>query len=332
MTVTCEVTVILNVGIIKPMKAARTLTALILVLTIALTSWGLVRAQTSDVRFFVETGHSVRGEFLNYYNNVNDPLLLFGYPITEQITSRDGKTVQYFYRARFELSTDAFGNPRVQLTPLGLVLYRPGVPQNLNNPAACQLFTSTGYSVCFQFLDFYRANGGPEQFGKPISPFEFHGDLLVQYFEYARFEWRTDGFNGRVVPTDLGRIYFYEIGEDLALDDPVSPPDATINPILSIHARAFVAKSITRTSGDQTVFVIVQSQTNQTIVNAKGKAIMRFTDGTTQEINFTTNERGVAQFSFNFNNQKAGKLVTIEISVSFNTLTTATKTSFRIWY
>jgi hypothetical protein len=240
--------------------------------------------------------------------------------------------VQYFYRTRFELITDALGNSRVQLTPLGQALYKPGIPQNINNPAACQLFTSTGYSVCFQFLDFYRANGGPERFGKPISPFEFHGDLLVQYFEYARFEWRTDGFKGRVVPTDLGRIYFYEIGEDLSLDDPVSPPDATINPILSIKARAFVAKSITRANGDQTVFVIVQSQTNQTIPNANGTATIRLPDGTTQQVDFTTNQRGVAQFSFSFSNQKAGELVTIEIVVGLPGLTTTTKTSFRIWF
>ncbi len=314
------------------MKATRTFVIAILVLTTLLTSWGNVRAQSADVKYFIETGHTVRGEFLKYYNSASDPLLLFGYPITEQITSRDGKTVQYFYRARFELFTDAYGISHVQLTPLGQALYKPGVPQNINNPAACQFFASTGYSVCFQFLDFYRANGGHEQFGKPISPFEFHGNLLVQYFEYARFEWRTDGFKERVVPTDLGRIYFYQLGEDLSLDDPVSPPDATINPILSIKARAFVAQSITRANGDQTVFVIVQSQTNQTIVNANGKAVIRFPDGATQEINFTTNERGVAQFSFNFNDQKAGELVTIEISVNFNNLTTTTKTSFRIWY
>lgn len=314
------------------MKATRKFTTFILVLIILLVSWGSAHAQATDVLFFAETGHTVRGEFLKYYNSVRDPKLVFGYPITEQITSRDGKTVQYFQRTRFELVADSLNNPRIQLTAIGQALYKPGVPQNINNPAACQTFVSTGYSVCFQFLDFYRANGAVEQFGNPISPFEFHGDLLVQYFEYARFEWRTDGFKGRVVPTDLGRIYFDVLGEDSAHREPVQPPDATINPILSIKARAFVAKSITLSSGEQTVFVIVQSQTNQFIANANGEAMIRLPDGTTQEFDFTTNERGVAQFSFNFKNQKAGELVPIEVKVRYQNLASTTKTSFRIWF
>jgi len=304
----------------------------ILILTVVLGLWGSAQAQSPDVLFFAETGHTVRGEFLNYFNGAANPTLVFGYPITEQITSRDGKTVQYFQRARFELVADSLGNPHIQLTATGQALYKPGEPQNIYNPAACQMFVSTGYSVCFQFLDFYKANGGPARFGKPISPFEFHNGLLVQYLENARFEWRTDSFQGRVVLTDLGRIYFDFLGEDQARLNPVTPSDATINPVLSIKARAFVSKSITLSSGAQTVFVIVQSQTSQAASNANGKAIVRLPDGTSQEFIFTTNERGVAQFSFNFKNQKAGELVPIEITVNYQGLSGTTKTSFRIWF
>lgn len=314
------------------MKPTKTFKTLILVLILLLAEWGSGQAQATDVQFFAETGHTVRGEFLKYYNSANDPKLVFGYPITEQITSRDGKTVQYFQRARFELATDSLGAPRIQLTAIGPAVYKPGVPQNINNPTACQIFTSTGYSVCFQFLDFYRAYGGVERFGKPISPFEFHGDLLVQYFEYARFEWRTDGFKGRVVLTDIGRIYFDVVGENSVHRQAVSPPDATINPILSIKTRAFVAKSIMPSSGEQIVYVIVQSQTNQVVPNASGEALIRLTDGTSQKFTFTTNERGIAQFTFNFMNQKAGELIPIEIKVSYQNLNTTTKTSFRIWF
>lgn len=313
------------------MNAARQFVFTILIITVLFASWGSAQAQSADVQFFVETGHTIRGEFLKHYKSVSDPKLLFGYPITEQITSRDGKTVQYFQRARFELVTDSSGRPSIQLTSIGQPLYLPGAPQNAYHPAACQAFNSN-FPVCFEFLDFYRANGGTAQFGNPISPLEYRNNLFVQSFEKARFEWRTDSFKARIVVADLGRIYFDYLGEDQAHLKPVSPSDATINPVLSIKARAFVSYSITRSSGAQTVYVVVQSQTNQVIQNVFGVATVRFPDGTSQEIRFTTNEHGIAQFSFDFKNQKAGELVAIEITLNYQGLTGATKTSFRIWF
>jgi hypothetical protein len=304
----------------------------LVVLLVVLAAQAPARAQASDVLFFPETGHTVRGEFLTLYTSVEDPKLLFGYPITEQMTSRDGMTVQYFQRARFELVTDSLRSPQVQLTAIGQSLYEPGAQQNIHNPLACQFFASTGFSVCFQFLDFYRANGGADRFGKPISPFEFHDDVLVQYFEQARFEWRTDGFNGRVVLTDLGRIYFDVLGEDPAQLHPVEPTDATINPVLSIKINAFVSKPVTGSNGDQTVFVLVRSQTNQAVPNANGIATFTLPDGTLQSIKFTTGPRGVGQFSFNFTNQTPGDVLPIEIAVSYQGIHGKTRTSFRIWY
>src|SRR5262245_38841468 len=168
------------------MRAVGRLVVSCLALTILLASWGSAKAQSADVQYFPETGHNVKGDFLRFYNRVKDPRLVFGYPITEQFTSKDGKMAQYFQRARFELSTDIFGNPRVQLTSIGQVAYQPGGQLNINNSSGCQLFSS-GYRVCFAFLDFYEANGGAGQFGNPISPFEYRENLIVQYFEKARF-------------------------------------------------------------------------------------------------------------------------------------------------
>ena len=179
------------------MRVVPRLVTAIMVLTFLLASWGPSQAQSADVQYFPETGHSVRDDFLRFYKSVKDPKLVFGFPITEQIRSRDGKTVQYFQRARFELHTDQPDGQRVKLTPLGKNSYRPGGQLNIDNSSGCQLF-STGYRVCFTFLDFYRANGGAKQFGNPISPFEFHDQLIVQYFEMARFEWRADRPEGGV--------------------------------------------------------------------------------------------------------------------------------------
>jgi len=316
----------------NPMKAIWQLAVLFLVLTILLTPWGSASAQSADVQYFPETGHHVKGDFLRFYKSVTDPRLVFGYPITEQMTSRDGKTVQYFQRARFELRMDLPENRRVQLTSVGQAIYQPANQLKLGNTAGCDLF-STGYSVCFAFLDFYKANGGTAQFGNPISPFEFHENLIVQYFEKARFEWRADRpEDQRVVLSDLGRLYFEQLGEDPAKLKPVKPLDATINPILSIKIRAFVLKPLTQPTGQQAVYVIVQSQTLQAVSNATGKATVSWPDGRTEEYFFTTNSSGLGTVTFNFVDQKHGELVPIDIVVVYQGMAGTTRTSFRIWF
>lgn len=313
------------------MNAARRTAILLFVLILVLTGWGPAKAQSSDVLFFPETGHNVKGDFLHYYNSVRDPKLLFGYPITEQITSKDGKTVQYFQRVRFELRTDLA--ERVQLTPVGQATYKTGSQQlSINNSQGCELFP-TGFRVCFAFLDFYKLNNGAAQFGNPISPFEYHENLIVQYFEGARFEWRADRPEGqRVVLTDLGRYYFEQVGEDTVHLRPIKPLDATINPILSINTRAFVMKPVTLSSGKQTVHIVVQSQTNQPVANANGKATIRFTDGRMQEYFFSTDTSGLGSIAFDFADQKQGELIPINIIVTFQGLSATTTTSFRIWF
>ena len=314
------------------MKAIWRLAALFLVLATLLTQWGSANAQSADVQYFPETGHHVKGDFLRFYKSASDPQLVFGYPITEQMTSKDGKTVQYFQRARFELRTDLPEDQRVQLTSVGEALYQPSNQLKLGNTAGCDLF-ATGYSVCFAFLDFYRANGGAGQFGNPISPFEFHENLIVQYFEKARFEWRADRpEDQRVVLTDLGRLYFDQLGEDPAQLKPVEPLDATINAVLSIRVRAFVLKPLTRTTGQQTVYVIVQSQTLQAISNATGKVTISWPDGRTEDYFFTTSSSGLGTVTFNFTDQKPGELVPIDIVVVYQGLGGTTRTSFRVWF
>jgi hypothetical protein len=314
------------------MRAVRRFAITILALTILLASRGSAKAQSADVEYFPETGHNVRGDFLQFYKRAKDPKLVFGYPITEQFTSKDGKTVQYFQRARFELSTDIFGDARMQLTSIGQAAYQPAGQLNINNSSGCQLFSS-GYRVCFAFLDFYKTNGGAAQFGNPISPFEYRENLIVQYFEKARFEWRADRPEGqRVVLTDLGRIYFDLLGEDPAHLKSANPLDATINPVLSLRVRAYVLSSILPSSGQQTVYIVIQSQTLQAVPNAAGKATIHWPDGQIEDYYFNTNDAGVGNFTFKFAEQKPGELVPINILVTYQGLVGKTSTSFRIWF
>ena len=307
------------------MKVVRQFFLPILVFALGFATQGAVQAQSTDVQFFAQTGHSVEGLFLEFYKSAKDPLLYYGYPITEQMVSKDGKAVQYFQRARFELTS----NQMIQLTPLGTLTYKPKGPWTITNSNACEVY-STGFQVCLGFLEFYKANGGASQFGNPISPFDSSDNLIVQYFEFARFEWRGD--RKTVVVSDLGRIYFDQLKEDPAQLKPLDQPDATINPVLSIKVRAFVLKAVALKSGQQTVYIIVQNQTSKPVTNATGKMLVKFTDGTSQEFSFTTNSLGIAQITFNFKDQKSGELVPVEITVNYQSLTATTKTSFRVWY
>lgn len=317
------------------MNTARRFALLLNVLTVLLIPLGDAGAQgaSGEVQYFPETGHHVKGEFLRFYHTAVDPSLVYGNPITEQFTSTDGRIVQYFQRARFELSAGSPGRDPVQLTPLGQAAYQAGSQKlELNNPSACKLFI-TGFHVCFAFLDFYNAQGGETQFGNPISPFEFHENLIVQYFEKARFEWRADRLGGqRVVLTDLGRFHFDRLAEDQAHLRPIRPLDATISPILSINARAFVLSAITRSSGQQTVHVVVQSQTHLPVSNAAGKATIHFSQNHAVDYFFTTDASGLGSVTFGFEGQRQGELVQIDIIVTYQGLSTRTTTSYRIWY
>ena len=117
------------------------------------------------------------------------------------------------------------------LTDLGTQMYTPATQLNISNPFACHLYTETNISVCFAFLDFYNQHGGTLQFGYPISPFEYHDGIIVQYFQRARMEWQpSNPESERVILTDLGSLYFDKLNEDPARKDPVQPLNASIQP------------------------------------------------------------------------------------------------------
>ncbi len=75
------------------------------------------------VRFFPETGHTLRGDFLDFWEQ-NGGLEAFGFPISEpQLES--GYRIQYFERARFEQRLTARAEPQpVRLAPLGELIWQ----------------------------------------------------------------------------------------------------------------------------------------------------------------------------------------------------------------
>jgi hypothetical protein len=307
--------------------------ALILTLCFLNAGWTPVHAQNQDTKYFSETGHNVRGDFLRFYNSNPNSTFLYGYPITEEFTSKDGKTVQYFQRARFEFRADLPDGQRIQLTPLGRQTYVSTGPLNVSNAFACRTYAETGFSICFAFLEFFDLHGGVAQFGYPISGFEYHENKLVQYFENTRLEWQPWKTEGqRVVVSDLGRIYFDKLGEDPALIPPVKPLDNTISSVVSLQVRAFAWKAVTLASDNQLIFIIVQDQNLQPVTNVKCTAIVYWPDGRREPLSITTNTNGVGIIPISFVSQPYGSLIYTDVSCTYSGLNASTQTSFRIWY
>lgn len=290
-------------------------------------------AQGTGREVFRQTGHSVSGEFLDYYRNVNNATFLFGYPITEQFI-KDGRLVQYFQRARFEFYPEFPEGQRVQLTALGRETYVPGRPAVGDASAfGCRAYPQTGFSVCHAFLDFFDRNGGVAQFGYPISGFEYRDKLIVQYFERARFEWRPSMPEGQHVGlADLGRIYFDQKHEDVNLLKPLSFNEIGAQAPLAIKSRAFIWKAVALASDQQLIYVVAQDQTLQPVAGATGTATIHWPDGRAETLALVTNSKGFGVVPFSFSNLPHGSLVTITIVITKDGLSSSTTTSFRIWY
>ena len=318
------------------MMSLRRLLALFFAICLVAIPWSSANAQGPELGYFPETGHSVQGDFLRFYNAVSDPLTLYGYPITDQFQRTDGLLVQYFQRARFEYHPELPDGQRVVLTDVGSQMYTPAIQLNISNPFACRSFTETSFFVCFSFLDFYDKYGGELQFGYPISPFEYHDSLIVQYFQKARMEWRPSNPEGvRVVLTDLGSLAFDNFKEDPARKDPVRPLHASIQQleIISLQVRAFVWKAVTAGSDQQAIFIIVNDQSGQPLNNAACTATIHWLGESAQIIHSNTNSSGIGTIQFSFVNKPSGNLIPIEVNCQYeNNLTGSTTASFRIWY
>ncbi|NTU81601.1 MAG: hypothetical protein HGA45_19840 [Chloroflexales bacterium] len=169
------------------------------------------RAQ-SDVRYFTETGHSLRGAFRAFWE-ANGALDIFGYPITEEFTAAGGRLVQWFERARFEY-TEVSGRPVVELGNVGVEITQgklfPKSPP-IQDTADLRYIPQTQHVIKFGFKTTWETRGAERIFGYPISD-EIQEVLddgawhTVQYFEKARFEfWPAFAPGKRVLISHLGR-------------------------------------------------------------------------------------------------------------------------------
>jgi hypothetical protein len=157
-------------------------------------------------RTFAETGKTIKGKFLSYWEK-NGGLAQQGYPISGEMQEKsdtDGKsyTVQYFERAVFEAHPENPAPNDVLLSLLGNFLYKQKYPNGAPNQKASMdsatKFSQTGKSLDGKFRVYWEKNGGLAQQGYPISEeFTEKSDLdgksyTVQYFERAVFELHTE--------------------------------------------------------------------------------------------------------------------------------------------
>ena len=318
-----------------PMRRIRTTILLVLLFVIfpGLVTTG--SAQAPGEQFFEQTGHLVSGPFLAYYQGLEDPLLLLGYPITDRYFDPfTGREVQYFQKGRLEL-VDTPAGQAVRQAPLGELLYDPGtaVQEVPADSPACRHFAETGRSVCYSFWTFYQQYNGREVLGLPISNAEIREGRYVQYFENARLEWRPELPAGhRVVLTDLGRIYFDKVVGNQDLTRP-SRPDYIPAASVEIKASAFVTQALIASGNMQTVQVIVQDQFLRPVAGAETTLEILYPDGTREVLPLpATDERGIAEASFPVGSGPVRELVTLNAVVSYQGKESSAQTWFRLWW
>jgi hypothetical protein len=195
-------------------------------------------------RFFPETGQTVQGRFIDYWEG-HGGLMQQGYPISGELQERseiDGKTytVQYFERAVFELHPENAPPYDVLLSLLGSLRYRQRYPdgapgQRPNGDPRSIFFPETGKRIGGSFLAYFNQYGGLTQQGLPLSDeFQERSDLdgklrTVQYFERAVFEWNpsnTPPYN--VLLAQLGTLAYraHNSGQEPPLQEPALPQPA----------------------------------------------------------------------------------------------------------
>lgn len=194
-------------------------------LALSLLPAGLRPAQAQgDSRTFSETGKTVSGKFLAYWND-HGGLAQQGLPISEQmeaVSDTNGKTytVQYFERAVFELHPENQAPYDVLLSLLGVSQYSKLHPQGAPTDSKASTdnaitFKETGMTVGGKFRAYWESHGGVAQQGFPISnEFQEKSALdgktyTVQYFERAVFELHPENAAPNdVLLSQLGKFQY----------------------------------------------------------------------------------------------------------------------------
>jgi hypothetical protein len=320
-----------------------------------------IHGQTPTTKYFSDTGHSVRGEFLEFFE-AHGGLAVFGYPLTDEFT-QDGRRIQYFQKVRMEWNPESPEPYNVQLGLLGDELgYRkpPISPAQIppaNHPQR-RYYSETGHTVSFAFLDYFDEHGGLDVFGYPITELLVERGLIVQYFQRACLEWHSENSHPDKVQLGiLGEIDINKKLEEKKLDptllDPQPPPaiitpptspatsassasptttPTPMPPVTAIDVSASVKYAITGQESYQTVYVYVTDQRGRGLSGAQVSFVAHYT---IEDRNFSTpptDTSGYTRHTFSVGNPLPGYIIVIDVTVTYGDLTSTTQTSFLPWW
>lgn len=164
----------------------------LLLVPLLLSSPLFVAQSNSGSRYFSQTGQTVQGAFLTFFDRYGGTNT-FGVPISSEMTE-NGVTVQYFQRARFEWHPHNSEGQRVQLGLLGAEMHgtaeAPVSPLPATSVRTVRYFSETGHNVTNIFLSFWEKNGQVRLFGYPLGEAYSENGIIYQWFQRARFEYR----------------------------------------------------------------------------------------------------------------------------------------------
>jgi len=156
--------------------------------------------------YIAATSHNLAGEFLNYWLE-HGAVTVLGYPISEVFREeKSGLILQYFERGVMEYHPENNPPYQVLIKSLGRELGKatPEVPPNSEAVPGSVYYPDTGHWLDGRFVNYWKKNGGLEQFGFPIGEPSLENGRVVQWTERARFEVQA---NSQFTPlVELGLV------------------------------------------------------------------------------------------------------------------------------
>ncbi len=305
-------------------------------------SWPQPGLAQAEEQFFEETGHWVRGAFLEFFNR-NGGLEVFGYPITAPFVDR-GILVQYFQNARMGWHPDNPDPYKVQLGLLGdeLRFRHPPVTPPTTRSRRRVFFPQTGHTVVYAFLDFYNERGGLDVFGYPITSAHYEDGKIVQYFQRIKIEWHPGDPASAVRIANMGELYVSIYKDQI-------PPQALVpqqggrietDPVAEVEITALRAVvslrySVMSQKQDQTVSVLVTDNRGEPVEGAQ--VIIKFVSPAGETLaegqdTASTNHRGFYQTNIPVTSGQSGTQIIVQVDVLYGEVSTSAQNVFLLWW
>jgi hypothetical protein len=208
----------------------------------------------------------------------------------------------------------------------------PGLPvSQIPSPADpnCYYFPEIGHAACFEFLKYWRNNGGLDSFGYPITEYMMENGMIVQYFQRAKMEWHPEKpKDQRMQLAPLGLIYF----EYAQLPRDWLKP-SSFGKVTSLRARASVLAAYVPHGPDQTAYIYVTDQLEKPVPGASVTLIIHH-PGRDETFTLTpTSAQGTTFQTFGVGEVAPGTMIPVEFIVKVPGLKEIrTRTSYMVWY